>query len=207
MITKRQILSLIALSIIMVIISMACKRKPTDVGSLYVVEEAKQTPAPEFPSDSPNDKLTIDTNQGLIVSNDGTDIIDGEISEIETKVGSHSKKLELVGKWKMYSYTESFQSVFTVDIDGNINFRCGGIFYGLGNDYYTYSGKVSDTFDYPYSTKLTATYRGAEVEGIITFDSPSSATIFYSYYYSSGIGWKSGWNKETSTFKIKEALN
>ena len=65
MITKRQILSLIALAI-MVIASVACKKKPTDVGNLSVAEEAEQTPAPEFPSDSPNNKLTIDTNQGLI---------------------------------------------------------------------------------------------------------------------------------------------
>ena len=66
MITKRQILSLIMLAIIMAIVSVACKKKPTDVGNLSVVEEAEQTPAPEFPSDSPNNKLNIDTNQGLI---------------------------------------------------------------------------------------------------------------------------------------------
>ena len=46
--------------------TVACKNKSTNTGNLSVVEEAGQTPTPEFPSDSQNNKLTIDTNQGLI---------------------------------------------------------------------------------------------------------------------------------------------
>ena len=65
MITKRQILSLIALAIMTVIVSVACSDNPTDVGNMYVTE-AGPTPAPEFPSDNTDNKLSIDTNQGLI---------------------------------------------------------------------------------------------------------------------------------------------
>ena len=65
MITKRQILSLIALAIMTVIVSVACSDNPTDVGNMSVTE-AGPTPAPEFPSDDTDNKLTIDTNQGLI---------------------------------------------------------------------------------------------------------------------------------------------
>lgn len=59
MITKKQILSLIALAIIMVIGSVACKKKPTDAENYMVVKQAEQPPEPEK-------KLPVDENQGLI---------------------------------------------------------------------------------------------------------------------------------------------
>ena len=65
MITKKQILCLIALAIITVIVSVACSDSPTDVGNMAVTE-AEPTPPPEFPEDNTDNKLTIDTNQGLI---------------------------------------------------------------------------------------------------------------------------------------------
>ena len=65
MITKKQILCLIALAIITVIVSVACSDSPTDVGNMAVTE-AGPTPTPEFPDDNTNNKLSIDTNQGLI---------------------------------------------------------------------------------------------------------------------------------------------
>ena len=64
MITKKQILCLIALAIITVIVSVACS-SPTDVENMAVTE-AGPTPPPEFPEDNTDNKLTIDTNQGLI---------------------------------------------------------------------------------------------------------------------------------------------
>ena len=64
MITKKQILCLIALAIITVIVSVACS-SPTDVENMAVTE-AGPTPPPEFPDDNTNNKLSIDTNQGLI---------------------------------------------------------------------------------------------------------------------------------------------
>ena len=59
MVTKKQILSLIALAIIMVIGSVACKKKPTDAENYMVVKQAEQPPEPEK-------KLPVDENQGLI---------------------------------------------------------------------------------------------------------------------------------------------
>ena len=293
MITKKQILCLIAVAIITVIVSVACS-SPTDVENMAVTE-AGPTPTPEFPEDNTNNKLSIDTNQGLIqfkdlsfksgayysiydttkkmyfyadvrVDENSKPYIsvmtmeeDGNITEEEGKFydnangvgavynleatryksnnrntatvtftedgylrikfsnygaditysllgnGKHSRT-ELTGKWKIYENTSRVQTAFTVDGDGNINFLCGGSLYGLGTDFYLYSGKISDTFNYPYTTKLTATYRETTVGGVITFDSPSSATISYSYYYASGIG-GSGWDKGTSTFTIREALD
>ena len=292
MITKKQILWLIALAIIMAIISVACSDSPTDVGNMAVTE-AEPTPPPEFPEDNTDNKLSIDTNQGLIqfkdlsfksgayysvydttkkiyfyadvkVDENSKPYIsvmtmeeDGNITEEEGKFydnangkgavynleatryksnnrntatvtftedgylrikfsnygaditysllgnGKHSRT-ELTGKWKIYENTSIVQTVFTVDGDGNINFLCGGLLQGL--DFYTYSGKVSDTFNYPYTTKLTATYRETTVGGIITFDSPSSATISYSYYFINVYGGR-GWDKATSTFTIREALD
>ncbi|WP_432633708.1 hypothetical protein [Brachyspira sp.] len=59
MITKKQILCLIALAIILVIVSVACKKNLTNSVDYMVVKQAEQSPQPEK-------KLTIDTNQGLI---------------------------------------------------------------------------------------------------------------------------------------------
>ena len=65
MITKKKILSIIALAIITVMVPVACSDSPTDVGNMAVTE-AEPTPPPEFPEDNTDNKLTIDTNQGLI---------------------------------------------------------------------------------------------------------------------------------------------
>ena len=59
MITKKKILSLIALAIILVIVSVACSGNPTNAGDYIVAKQVEQSPQPEK-------KLTIDTNQGLI---------------------------------------------------------------------------------------------------------------------------------------------
>lgn len=117
-------------------------------------------------------------------------------------VGSHSKS-ELTGKWKISENYNRREWEFTVDGDGNINFPCGGMLYAV--DDYTYTGKVNDTFNYPYTTKLTAVYQKETVEGTITFNNPTNATISYLSRWAAYGG--SGWDKYNPTFKYREPLD
>ena len=110
--TKRKILWLIALAIMVVMFSVACKKKPTNVDNFMSVEEPS---TPEFPSDNTNKKLPIDTNQGLIQFKglsfkSGGYILNGDFSKIiyfyaDVKVDSESKP---------------YISAVTKDTDGNI---------------------------------------------------------------------------------------
>lgn len=110
--TKRKILWLIALAIIVVMVSVACKQKPTNVNDFMLVEEPS---TPEFPSYNTNKKLPIDANQGLIQFKglsfkSGGYILNGDFSKIiyfyaDVKVDSESKP---------------YISAVTKDADGNI---------------------------------------------------------------------------------------
>ena len=99
-------------------------------------------------------------------------------------VGSHSKS-ELTGTW---NWTDNRSAVTTIDSDGNIKFFNHWSASFSFNWYYT--GKISDTFDYPYTVEIVENNGGDK--GTITFNSSSDATVsFYGYYWPDGIS--SGW--------------
>ena len=103
-------------------------------------------------------------------------------------VGSHSKS-ELTGTWNM---TDDKHAVTTIDSDGNIKFhqRSYTLFYN-----WDYTGKISDTFDYPYTVEIVENNGGDK--GTITFNSPSDATVsFYSRWTVYG---NSGWDHSYGT--------
>lgn len=98
--------------------------------------------------------------------------------------GSHSKS-ELTGTW---NWTDNRSAVTTIDSDGNIKFFNHESASFSFNWYYT--GKISDTFDYPYTVEIVQNNGGDK--GTITFNSSSDATVsFYGYYWPDGIS--SGW--------------
>ena len=128
MITKKQILCLIVLAIMTVIISAACKKKPTDTGNYMSVTEAGETPAPEFPSDSPNGKLTINTNQGLI-----------QFKDLSFKsgayylLGEYTRKIYYYADIKVDENSNPYISVITKSEDGEITEE-EGKFYEVSNE-------------------------------------------------------------------------
>ena len=92
MITKRKILSLIALVIMTVVVSVACGESPTDVGNMSVTE-AGPTPTPEFPSDNTKNKLEIDENQGL-----------AQFKDLSFKSGAYYSIYDMTKKIYFYAY-------------------------------------------------------------------------------------------------------
>ena len=92
MITKRKILSLIALAIMTVVVSVACGESPTDVGNMSVTE-AGPTPTPEFPSDNTKNKLEIDENQGL-----------AQFKDLSFKSGAYYSIYDMTKKIYFYAY-------------------------------------------------------------------------------------------------------
>ena len=126
MITKKQILCLIALAIITVIVSVACSDSPTDVGNMAVTE-AGSTPTPEFPKDNTNNKLTIDTNQGLI-----------QFKDLYFKSGAYYsiydtvKKIYFYADVKVDENSKPYISVITLDEDGYVTEE-EGKFYDNAN--------------------------------------------------------------------------
>ena len=127
MITKKQILWLIALAIMTVMVSVACKKKPTDVGNYMSVSEAGQTPAPEFPSDNPIGKLAIDTNQGLIQFN-GLSFRSGAYYIN----GNYTRKIYYYADVKVDSDSKPYVSAITKSEDGEI-IEDEGKFYDNAN--------------------------------------------------------------------------
>lgn len=106
--------------------------------------------------------------------------------------GSHSKS-ELTGTW---NWTDNRSAVTTIDSDGNIKF-----FNHMSASFsfnWDYTGKISDTFDYPYTVEIVENNGGDK--GTITFNSSSDATVsFYGYYWPDGIS--SGWKHFYRTLK------
>ena len=100
MITKRKILSLIALAIMTVVVSVACGESPTDVGNMSVTE-AGPTPTPEFPSDNTKSKLEIDENQGL-----------AQFKDLSFKSGAY---------YSIYDMTKKLYFYADVRVDENSN--------------------------------------------------------------------------------------
>ncbi len=108
MITKKQILYLIAIAIILVIVSVACKKKPTNAADYMVVKQAEQSPQPEK-------KLTIDTNQGLI-----------QFKDLSFKSGAYyingnyTRKIYYYADVKVDENSKPYISAITKSEDGEI---------------------------------------------------------------------------------------
>lgn len=97
-------------------------------------------------------------------------------------VGSHSKS-ELTGTWNM---TDEKHAVTTIDSDGNIKFFHQWL--SVCDREWDYTGKISDTFDYPYTVEIVENNGGDK--GTITFNSSSDATVsFYSRSLVYGVSW------------------
>lgn len=99
-------------------------------------------------------------------------------------VGSHSKS-ELTGTWNM---TDNKIAVTTIDSDGNIKFFQTWSFVSVHE--WDYTGKISDTFDYPYTVEIVENNGGDK--GTITFNSSSDATV--SFYARWTLRGNSGWD-------------
>lgn len=99
-------------------------------------------------------------------------------------VGSHSKS-ELTGTWNM---TDNKTAVTTIDSDGNIKFFQTWSFVSVHE--WDYTGKISDTFDYPYTVEIVENNGGDK--GTITFNSSSDATV--SFYARWTLRGNSGWD-------------
>ena len=96
--------------------------------------------------------------------------------------GSHSKS-DLTGTWNM---TDEKHAVTTIDIDGNIKFFHQWL--SVCDRDWDYTGKISDTFDYPYTVEIVENNGGGK--GTITFNSSSDATVsFYSRSLVYGVSW------------------
>ena len=113
-----------------------------------------------------------------------------------TKGGSHSKS-ELVGTW--YFYRFNFSTNITIDNEGNINFPVKSYDFE-----YTYTGKLDDTFDYPYTVEINTKASFSDIRGTlpvqqIIFSNASNASANCGLVYGSG-GYKwvtSGFCKTT----------
>ena len=89
--------------------------------------------------------------------------------------GGSQSKSELVGDWIYKSNTRNRS--FKVDNNGNITFNIPG---QIVAETVSYVGKINDTFDYPYTVEVVATYNGKTKNGTFTFNSASSCdTIYY----------------------------
>lgn len=121
MIIKKEFLWLIALAIMIIIVSVACKKKPTDVGNYMLVTEAGQTPQPEK-------RLSIDTNQGLI-----------QFKDLSFKSGAYYLNGDYTNKVYYYvdvkvdNDSKPYISAMTKDEDGNI-IEEEGKFYTISNE-------------------------------------------------------------------------
>ena len=123
--TKRKILWLISLAIMVVMVSVACKQKPTNVDDFMLVEEPS---TPEFTSDNTNKKLPIDTNQGLIQFKGLSFKSGGYILN-----GDYSKIIYYYAEVKVDSDSKPYISAITKDVDGNI-IEDEGKFYNISNE-------------------------------------------------------------------------
>ena len=77
------------------------------------------------------------------------------------------KYLELVGSWKNDNYNNIY--TFTINNNGDIKLERNGFSH-------TYSGKIANNFDYPYTTEIVTTIGSTTRIGTITFNSASSCT-------------------------------
>ena len=89
--------------------------------------------------------------------------------------GGGQSKSELVGDWIYKSPARTYS--FKVDDNGNITFNIPG---QIITEIVSYVGKINDTFDYPYTVDVVATYNKKTKKGTFKFTSASSCdTIYY----------------------------
>ncbi|WP_432632427.1 hypothetical protein [Brachyspira sp.] len=170
MITKKKILSLIALAIITVIVSVACS-SPTDVENMAVTE-AGPTPPPEFPEDNTDNKLSIDTNQGLI-----------QFKDLYFKSGAYYSIYDTVKKIYFYAdvrvdeNSKPYLRVITIDENGVV-VEDEGKFYDNANG----TGAVYnlEATRYQSNNRNTATVTFTEDGYLIIKFSNYGADITYS---------------------------
>ena len=84
--------------------------------------------------------------------------------------------------------TDNKIAVTTIDSDGNIKFFQTWSFVSVHE--WDYTGKISDTFDYPYTVEIVENNGGDK--GTITFNSSSDATV--SFYARWTLRGNSGWD-------------
>ena len=162
MITKK-ILSLIALAIMTVIVSVACGEKPTDAKVASSTEIAPIVAEPEQSGKLNSNLPTWDAKQSF------------DFSQISTPKPTKTKA-DLVGTWSGQYVT------FWIDAEGNLNFNNVDMDGKLGYNatYAGYNGKIAESFEYPYSIELTFTPPASwgldpkSEKGTFTFNSPTS---------------------------------
>ena len=137
MITKKKILSLIALAIILVIVSVACSGNPTNAGDYIVAKQVEQSPQPEK-------KLTIDTNQGLIQFKDlsfksGAYYINGNYTRkiyyyADVKVDENSKPyISAITKSEDREIIEDEGKFYVMSNESGTFYKLSGVRYQSGN--------------------------------------------------------------------------
>ena len=173
MITKKKILSLISLAIILVIVSVACKKNPTNAADYMVAKQAEQSPQPEK-------KLTIDTNQGLI-----------QFKDLSFKSGAYyingnyTRKIYYYADVKVDENSKPYISAITKSEDGEI-IEDEGKFYVMSNESGTFY-KLSGV-RYQSVNTLTADATFTESGYLIIRFSNYSLDITYSLITNSKIG-------------------
>lgn len=173
MITKRQILSLIAIAIMTVIVSVACGEKPTDASASASTElQSPVVAVPEKSGTLTTDLPTWETSH--IFNPGGSSTPEPTPAPEETK--KTGSKADLVGTWS------GQYAIFWIDAEGNLNFNNVGMDGQLGYNatYAGYNGKIDETFEYPYSITLVFTppekwgLDPKSEKGTFTFTSPTS---------------------------------
>ena len=89
--------------------------------------------------------------------------------------------------------TDDKHAVTTIDSDGNIKFFHNWLHVRPVD--WDYTGKISDTFDYPYTVEIVENNGGDK--GTITFNSSSDATV--SYYGRWSVLSSSSWEHSSGT--------
>ena len=64
---------------------------------------------------------------------------------------------------------------FKIDDNGNISFALNS--FGVNFLYYT--GKIADTFDYPYTVEIVSDYYGHKAKGTFTFNNATNCNAVY----------------------------
>lgn len=176
MITKRQILSLIAIAIMTVIVSIACGEKPTDANVAASTElQSPVVAAPEKSGTFTTDLPTWETSHIFNFGESST--TEPTPKPEETK--KDGSKADLVGTWSGKYVT------FWIDAEGNLNFNNVDMEGKLGYNasYAGYNGKIAENFEYPYSITLVFTPPESwgldpkSEKGTFTFNSPTSASF------------------------------
>ena len=99
--------------------------------------------------------------------------------------GGSQSKSELVGTTWRAREGGALAPSFTIDAEGNIQ-RKGGTSSGMS---WTYTGKIADTFDYPYTVEVVATYNTETLKGTFIFNSASECLTTTLYYNGIGKEW------------------